>query len=455
MSIESNLPNTIEERQSNTAAWILDLWHLDSDGTYIGRKATRYHISAYTGRKALTTLEVCPATVWDAFDKGERRSKMLEHNTVVFKSLQRGHMLVHYYGPIVHSSKHYSGPIVIDHKRGRLNMKVPQEAPPSMARDCSTRYDGYDNMIVNRIETEEDDAVSPNRSPVVVEMESKMDPRRALVDAAIVEIEPYGIREITKSDESIVNLGLGEAELETIKGLSRRQKSKRATWAADFIEGKGTGQIILLLHGHCRDEGRAGLIKWFTLAEAWNAVLLVDEAVIFLKRRQNRDLARNGLVSVFLRRMEYFKGLLFLTTNRVGQIDDAFISRVHVTIGYNALSPEDRAKIWEGFFRKLGTERAGQIQISPAAKKWVREKAISGEAQLNGRDIRNALQTAISLAEAECEEDPDFDEEKMTIIVDQSHFQRVMDITNKFQLYFQSIRREDEKKTSGWAVRSE
>lgn len=38
-------------------------------------------------------------------------------------------------------------------------------------------------------------------------------------------------------------------------------------------------------------------MKWFTLAEAWNAVLLVDEADIFLERRQNRDLARNGLVS--------------------------------------------------------------------------------------------------------------------------------------------------------------
>jgi len=39
------------------------------------------------------------------------------------------------------------------------------------------------------------------------------------------------------------------------------------------------------------------LVKWFTLAEAWNAVLLVDEADIFLEKRQNRDLARNGLVS--------------------------------------------------------------------------------------------------------------------------------------------------------------
>jgi hypothetical protein len=39
------------------------------------------------------------------------------------------------------------------------------------------------------------------------------------------------------------------------------------------------------------------LMKWFDLAESWNAVLLVDEADIFLEQRKTRDLARNGLVS--------------------------------------------------------------------------------------------------------------------------------------------------------------
>lgn len=150
--------------------------------------------------------------------------------------------------------------------------------------------------------------------------------------------------------------------------------------------------------------------------------------------------------TAFLRRMEYFKGLLFLTTNRVGQIDDAFISRVHIAIGYKPLSGEDRKRIWHGFFHKLVKERAGKIQVAPGAKKWVLEMAAAGKAQLNGRDIRNALQTAITLAEAEAEEDPDFDPSKMAIVVDQSHFQRVLDISHKFHEYVRSIRREDEKK---------
>ena len=144
--------------------------------------------------------------------------------------------------------------------------------------------------------------------------------------------------------------------------------------------------------------------------------------------------------------MEYFKGLLFLTTNRVGQIDDAFISRVHIAIGYKTLTGPDRKKIWDGFLQKLVKERAGKIQVALSAKKWVLENAVSGKSLLNGRDIRNALQSAITLAEAESAEDPEFDPDKMAVVVDQSHFQRVLDISVKFHEYVKSIRREDEKK---------
>lgn len=54
--------------------------------------------------------------------------------------------------------------------------------------------------------------------------------------------------EMTQSDDSIEHLVLDEDEIRTIKALSTRQYSKHEAWAADFIEGKGTGQIMLL-HG--------------------------------------------------------------------------------------------------------------------------------------------------------------------------------------------------------------
>lgn len=56
------------------------------------------------------------------------------------------------------------------------------------------------------------------------------------------------VEEISPCTESISNLIIGEDELMTIRALSNRQNSKKEQWSADFIEGKGSGQIILL-HG--------------------------------------------------------------------------------------------------------------------------------------------------------------------------------------------------------------
>jgi len=69
----------------------------------------------------------------------------------------------------------------------------------------------------------------------------------------------------------------------------------------------------------------------FQIANQWDAILLLDEADVFLERRSSQNLHRNGLVSVFLRKLEYCTRILFLTTNRVsefaGSIRDATSER--------------------------------------------------------------------------------------------------------------------------------
>jgi len=58
-----------------------------------------------------------------------------------------------------------------------------------------------------------------------------------------------GVRLLEPAPDSINNLVLVDPHaLETIQALSMRQHSTSHSWSADFIEGKGTGQIILL-HG--------------------------------------------------------------------------------------------------------------------------------------------------------------------------------------------------------------
>jgi len=52
------------------------------------------------------------------------------------------------------------------------------------------------------------------------------------------------------------------------------------------------------------------------------------------------------VVGVFLRVLEYFNGLLFLTTNRVDDIDEAIVSRCIALIKFHPPTREDRRKIW-------------------------------------------------------------------------------------------------------------
>lgn len=49
---------------------------------------------------------------------------------------------------------------------------------------------------------------------------------------------------------------------------------------------------------------------------ACQIVVLLDESEVFLEERSETDLQRNALVSVFLRAMEYYDGILILTSNR-------------------------------------------------------------------------------------------------------------------------------------------
>ncbi|KAL6912573.1 hypothetical protein FSST1_010333 [Fusarium sambucinum] len=510
----------------NKRSWLVDMWLLVTDGSRLRRASMSAIVYAYPGLRDVTSLPVCPISDWDVKDGGERRRHILRRSAIFFKALRRGNLLVDYNGPIRGTSQHYKGKMVIDYRRGVAVSEYSNDDFPAV-QDFSDRFQTYDEILVNT-----DRSSYPNRDtregPVIVEpadsnkavveghrftrkwldsidVHAAKDteafntdafntethgpvvdqltehqllllypnaPAYALRHKAWIQISFDYVHESVQSDESISNLIIAQDELKTIQALSNRQNTKTEHWAADFIEGKGSGQIILLhgppgvgktytveaisewLHrpllaltvadiGTVETLVEGELMKWFGLAEAWNAVLLVDEADIFLERRQNRDLARNGLVSAFLRRMEYFKGLLFLTTNRVGQIDDAFISRVHVAIGYEALDGVTRQKVWSGFFRKLVRERAGKIQIAPDAKKWVLDTA--GETSLNGRDIRNALQTAITLAEFECQEDPDYDASLVTVVT-KAHFQKVLEMCNRFRSYVTSIRREDEKK---------
>lgn len=134
--------------------------------------------------------------------------------------------------------------------------------------------------------------------------------------------------------------------------------------------------------------------------------------------------------------MEYFRGLLFLTTNRTGHIDDAFLSRIHVAINYLPLNSDRRKSIWEAFFAKLTAERDGQVYIDPDAKTYLISHKEVQDLEWNGRQIRNAFQTAIALAEYQAYEQGRAGRE---VTVTSDHFRRVVNMSMKFKLYMKSV----------------
>lgn len=116
------------------------------------------------------------------------------------------------------------------------------------------------------------------------------------------------------------------------------------------------------------------LPRIFKRAARWKAVLLLDEADVLLEQRSAQDIHRNALVCVFLRTPEYYQGIMFLATNRVGQIDNAIASRIHFKLKYGKLNLEQRTNIWRRFLEKAATPQGEPIYSRDAFDDWVRKE---------------------------------------------------------------------------------
>lgn len=128
------------------------------------------------------------------------------------------------------------------------------------------------------------------------------------------------------------------------------------------------------------------------------------------------------LLVVFLRVLEYYNGVLFLTTNRVGTIDEAFKSRIHLSLYYPPLTIQQTLDIFEVNLRRLreieaakAAARADADQNDPGRQPdleiIIDHRRIMRFAEdhydthrpsqnWNGRQIRNAFQVAYSLAQS-------------------------------------------------------
>ena len=101
------------------------------------------------------------------------------------------------------------------------------------------------------------------------------------------------------------------------------------------------------------------------------------------------------MVSVMLRLVEYFKGVLFLTSNRIDSLDPAFKTRITLALRYEALDEKARNQVWINLLESSGFADAvnsGAINTLELAQHV-----------LNGREIKNSIRLAMALAEEDGE----------------------------------------------------
>ncbi|KAI8691924.1 AAA domain-containing protein [Fusarium sp. Ph1] len=230
------------------------------------------------------------------------------------------------------------------------------------------------------------------------------------------------LQEVAWNMVAFESLQLEATTKHLVQALVKGHKAN-STAFDDVVPGKGQG-LVFLLHGNpglgktLTAEGVADYLERplysisggelstevtklekrldeiFRLTKRWDAVCLLDEADVLLCKRNSAEMDRNAIVAVFLRKMEYFQGVLFLTTNRKQDFDEAFKSRIHVTISYGELSDEAQAKIWE---RLIVKNKDVQVDGSWTAAAF---EAL-GKLKLNGRTIKNILRTAVAYANAD------------------------------------------------------
>jgi len=217
-----------------------------------------------------------------------------------------------------------------------------------------------------------------------------------------------------KYDSSLIDkLILPEAHKDLVEILIDASTSKMK----DIISGKSTGIIIV-------STGPAGVGKTLTAevfsefvekplykvqssqlgadlkeledtlktvlrrASRWNAILLIDEADVYVYERGS-NLQQNAIVGVFLRVLEYYKGILFMTSNRDTIIDDAILSRATAHLKYEYPSFTDLIEIWKVQNDLLNANLDPKIitDISHALP------------NVSGRDVRNILRLAKIIAQ--------------------------------------------------------
>lgn len=146
--------------------------------------------------------------------------------------------------------------------------------------------------------------------------------------------------------------------------------------------------------------------------------------------------------------MEYYSGVLFLTTNRVGVFDEAFTSRIHISLYYPPLERSPTLQIFQKNWERIQARYNKEKRLIKIEVPEITEFALdyfdkNDQGRWNGRQIRNAFQSALALAELDALGTDDmFDDavdQNRLVTLRKSHFEVVAAAYKGFIDYLKQV----------------
>jgi len=365
---------------------------------FVAKGTTNAKVYAWGGLKEISALPVKILTK-------EMRDKLNERGRK-FQKFATGANFVAFQGLITQKSwwgdRTYraDGRVMVDSKSMQ---RIDSETFRDCARMIGLEYDNSETQKDNEVQITEDNLYMTWPYLFGFSFRAKQ--------WGIMPVE--GMSEIQWADGAFDKLVLDPEKKEMIRALVEHSGGS----FSDIVDGK-SGGCIFMLHGepgqgktltaetvaellhrplYSVSVGELGtnpdkledtLREILDIATVWNAVLLLDEADIFLEARDEKDILRNAMVGVFLRLLEYHQGVLFLTTNRIKNIDRAFYSRISMALRFDGADNNKRRKIWTNLLDAAGiTLDASEI-----------DKLATHD--INGRQIKNVIRLTQTLAKA-------------------------------------------------------
>ncbi|KAI0887043.1 P-loop containing nucleoside triphosphate hydrolase protein [Annulohypoxylon maeteangense] len=428
---------------SSSADMTIHCWFLDFDktGKWLVPHSKVFYVHSYSSERPIGVLDVIPE--WYCEELG---AKLVERGKKYWE-----------YGRVV-SHKRYDGDawprtsqedpvnVIIDYV---TSSKHPQEtglhgsqssgAVCSVCRAKAVQLESYSGDVPHETRPHDDEICGIRQTA------SSADDSIEKFDTGLLmfcpsQIWAFSLRhkswkmiqlqelsQIQPQDESFRTLQMDNDKKEDLENvLCGYLKNKHSN--IDVIEGKGQG-LNVLLHGNpgtgktltveslcekhvfplytltCGELGNDAdafedrLQMAFLRAANWRAVLLLEEADIFVRHR-DREIQRCAIVSSFLSKLDYSRAVVFMATNRVKHLDSALVSRVPLQLEFPDFDLQAQKEIWKDAINRLQDVKSDDKE---ALAFWVREELAQskdryGHLSMNGRQIRNCISAAAALA---------------------------------------------------------